>query len=77
MRKKRERFWMLAGWLLLLSGCIHLLLDWLRYNASFNSAPFSLWVLLNGIYFGIPAGICFLMWWILRKRDKTRKDEIQ
>ena len=32
-------------------------LDWHTYNTTLNSAPFRLWVLVNVIYFLLPAAV--------------------
>lgn len=42
--------------------------DYKRYSASLNSAPFSLWILVNAIYFVLPALIVFLLGIVLKKR---------
>ena len=31
--------------------------DWHTYNTTLNSAPFRLWILVNAIYFLLPAAV--------------------
>ena len=68
-RKAYEK-WLLAAGTFVICGCVHLFFDWLQYSSTLNSAPFSLWVAVNGIGFGIPAAICLLIGLILWKRAK-------
>ena len=42
--------------------------DWVTYNSTLNSAPFYLWILVDGIFLLIPAGILFLIGWLLKKK---------
>ena len=71
-RLDRLMFW-ISG-ILLGTGCIHLYLDWIHYNVTLNSAPFSLWILTNGVSFGIPAFCCLIIGLVIKRRKK-RKDE--
>lgn len=32
-------------------------LDWHTYNTTLNSAPFRLWILVNAVYFLLPAAV--------------------
>ena len=61
--------------MILVIGCIHLYLDWLQYDATLNSAPFSLWILTNGICFGILSLICLIVGLALKGREIERKDK--
>ena len=36
-------------------------MEWQRYSDSLNSAPFSVTILVNAVYFGIPGVIFFLI----------------
>lgn len=43
-------------------------LDWHTYTTTLNSAPFRYWVLINGIYFLLPAGICATVGAVLKRK---------
>ncbi len=43
-------------------------IDYLQYSSIHNSAPFYLWILVNALYFIIPAIIIFIIGNIIRKR---------
>ena len=76
MRKRQAWLcWAGASVALLAAGCIHLLFDWLSYSSTLNSAPFSLWILLNAVGFGVPAALCALIAWILWRKSEIRKDD--
>ena len=60
-------------------GCNHSLetedalktvIDYLQYDEMVNSAPFYLWVVVNGIHFIIPAVILFVIGIVIGKRKK-------
>lgn len=42
--------------------------DYIRYSPIKNSAPFSAWVLMNVLYFIIPAIIVFVIGVIVKKK---------
>ena len=46
-------------------------LDYPAYLKSFTSAPFSVWVMMNAIYFVLPALIVFLLAWHMGKKSQT------
>ena len=43
--------------------------DYSNYSAIENSAPFSAWVLVNALYFIIPAIIVFVVGLIVKKKQ--------
>ena len=53
--------------LLILGFLINTILDYSRYNSTLNSAPFSLWIMVNAIYFLVPAMIAFIIGLVLKK----------
>ncbi len=74
MKNNRYKLWFWVSGILLVGGCIHLYMDWLQYDSMLNSAPFSLWVAVNAIVFGIPALICLIVGLAVR-HCKNRKDD--
>ena len=75
MKNYQKWFWIAAAFLI--CGSIHLLFDWIKYNNTLNSAPFSLWIVVNAVFFGSAALICLIVGWILQKKSKNRKDDTQ
>ena len=56
--------------LLVLAFLVKTGLDWHTYNTTLNSAPFRYWVLVNGVYFLLPAGVTAAISWMRgRKKD--------
>jgi hypothetical protein len=43
--------------ILVLAFLVNTGLDWHTYHTTLNSAPFRYWVLVNAVYFLLPAGI--------------------
>ena len=73
---KRWNLWYLISGILQLSCVIHILIDWLRYCDSLNSAPFSLIVWVNVLCFGVPAAVGFLigLYWEKRRKDDSHEN---
>ena len=47
---------------------IKTVIDYSKYASTFNSAPFSLWVCVNAVYFILPAVIILVVGVVLRKK---------
>ena len=56
--------------LLFLGFIINTILDYSRYNSTLNSAPFYIWIIVNMIYFLVPAITAFTIGVVLRKKQK-------
>jgi uncharacterized membrane protein YphA (DoxX/SURF4 family) len=72
-RKMYHYFFIMAG-TMLLCGCIRLLVDWLQYSSTLNSAPFSVWILVIGTTYGGAALLCVVIGLLLRRTERMRKD---
>ena len=59
--------------LLLLGFAVNTAIDYSRYNSTLNSAPFSVWVLVNAICFVVPAAIVLAVGLVLRKKRSGKK----
>ena len=57
-----------ASALLIIAFIIKLVRDYIVYKTTLNSAPFYLWVLVDSIYFLVPAIIFALIGYILKKK---------
>ena len=57
-----------ASVLLFVGFIINTIIDYGRYNSTLNSAPFYLWIIVNGICFIVPAIIGLII------KKKIRKD---
>ena len=57
--------------LLVIGFIINTIIDYGRYNTTLNSAPFYMWVIVNAIYFIVPALISFVVGLIIKKKAKT------
>ena len=56
--------------LLFFGFIINTILDYSRYNSTLNSAPFYIWIIVNMIYFLVPAITAFTIGVVLRKEQK-------
>ena len=56
--------------LLFFGFIINTILDYSRYNSTLNSAPFYIWIIVNMIYFLVPAITAFTIGVVLRKKQK-------
>ena len=56
--------------LMVLGFVVKTIIDYSRYNSTLNSAPFSVWILANAIYFGVPAIIGLVGGLIVKNRIK-------
>lgn len=58
MKVKTISFALFAGSALFINGfVVKTLIDWRYYTHSVNSAPFDLWIVINALYFIVPAVI--------------------
>lgn len=60
-----------AALLLLLAFCADTCLDYISYNTTMNSAPFSAFVLVNALLFLLPDLICLFLGYFFKKKDKS------
>ena len=72
---KRWNLWYLASGIVQVACVVHILLEWRRYSEALNSAPFSVTILVNGVCFGIPAAILFLIGLFLEIKRKDDSHE--
>ncbi len=56
-----------VGILLVIVFIVKSCIDYSNYSID-NSAPFSVWIMINALYFIIPAIIFFISGFIIRKR---------
>ena len=69
---KKLHWWklcLLVGILLIIVFIIAVIRDYAAYNTTLNSAPFSLWIWVNGICYLLPAAILFLAAFLLKKKQ--------
>ena len=57
--------------LLVIGFIINTIIDYSRYNSTLNSAPFYLWIIVNAIYFIVPAIIALIVGLVIKKKTKT------
>ena len=69
---KQWNLWYLASGIVQVACAVQILLEWRRYSEALNSTPFSVTILVNGVCFGIPAAILFLIGLFL---EMKRKDD--
>jgi hypothetical protein len=54
--------------LLMIAFFVKSIVDYVQYSSSLNSAPFYIWIVVNAIYFIVPAMIVFVIGIIMKKR---------
>ena len=62
-----------AAVLMVLGFCIHLAVDYCQYCSTLNSAPFSVWILVDSILWLIPAALAFTAGYIAKKRKLSKE----
>ena len=63
-----------AAVLMVLGFGIHTLIDYFRYDAVLNSAPFRLWIYVNAMLWLIPALLAFLAGFIANKKLSKKEN---
>ena len=65
-----------ASILMMIGFCIHVIVDYVQYNSTLNSAPFWLWIAVDALLWLLPALLAFLAGWIvsrkLRNKEKSK-----
>lgn len=61
--------------LLVIGFAVNTLIDYSRYNATLNSAPFSLWIWVNAICYLLPGAIALVIGLVIGKRRKANKEK--
>ena len=69
MKKKLPMLSNVISAVLVIVFVIKCLIDYKQYLASYGSAPFSVWIMVNALYFLIPAVIVFGVGFIVKKRQ--------
>ena len=62
-----------ASALMVLGFVVHLLVDYCRYQKTFTSAPFWIWILVDALVWLIPALLAFLAG-LIAKRKLSKKE---
>lgn len=57
--------------LLLLGFIIKTIIDYSKYCSTLNSAPFYIWIIMNVIYFIVPAIVAFTIGAVLKKKRQA------
>ena len=57
-----------ASVLMVLGFCIDTALGWYKYNTTLNSAPFWVWVLVDGALWLLPALVAFIAGFVAKRR---------
>ena len=60
-----------VGGILFLAFLVHTAVDYVRYNDMLTAAPFSVWILVNGICFTVPAMIALAVGLVIRKKQNS------
>ena len=71
----------MAAFIFLLSFLLKLGRDWVVYDATLNSAPFTIWIIADSIEYLLPAGSVFLIGRFLKaaqeKKTQTDSDNVR
>ena len=58
---------------MVLMFAIHVTVDYLQYSSTLNSAPFTVWILVDGMLWLIPAALAFAAGIVAKKRMKRKE----
>lgn len=62
-----------ASALMVLGFCIHVLIDYHKYNTTLNSAPFWIWIAVDALVWLLPALLAFLAGLIVSKKLRNKE----
>lgn len=62
-----------ASVLMVLGFCIHLIVDYHKYNTTLNSAPFWVWICVDAVVWLIPAVLAALAGLIAKKKITNKE----
>ena len=62
-----------AAVLMVLGFCIHVTVDYCQYSSTLNSAPFTVWILVDSLLWLIPAALAFAAGHIAKKRKMSKE----
>ena len=65
---KKPKFWFILSAILVVVYLVKIPLDYHVYSTTLNSAPFWVWLLVNAVYFLIPALIALVIGWIMGRK---------
>lgn len=74
-KKKIIKFCNIAAVVLILGFLLNLVRDWFVYHTTLNSAPFYLWVIVDAVYFLLPAACVFLAGRFVQAKNQKNKQE--
>lgn len=63
-----------ASVLMVIGFCINVIVDYHTYCTTLNSAPFRLWVLVDGLLWLIPALLAFLAGLIVSQKMRNKEN---
>lgn len=69
MKKKIPMICNLVSIVLLIVFIIKSIVDYNQYSTTLNSAPFYVWILVNALYFIIPAIVMSVIGFIMKKKQ--------
>ena len=65
-----------ASVLMVLGFVIHLVVDYYKYSATLNSAPFWIWIVVDALIWLIPAALALIAGYVAKKKmiskEKTK-----
>ena len=59
--------------LMVLGFCVHVTVDYCQYSSTLNSAPFTVWILVDSLLWLIPAALAFTAGHIAKKRNMSKE----
>lgn len=68
MKKKAFMICNIVSITLVIAFVVKTIVNYIQYPTTFTSAPFYLWVLVNALYFIIPAIVVFAVGLIIKKK---------
>ena len=76
--KKTKTYRLLYGAaaLMTLGFCVNLVVDYHQYSTTLNSAPFTVWILVDALIWLVPATLAVIAGYVAKKR-KLGKEKMQ
>lgn len=73
MKEKLSKLFLGLSLVLIIIFIIWLVIDYINYDTSSNSAPFYAYILIRSLEFILPSLILFVISIVLRKREKNER----
>lgn len=70
MNKNNMSIYSIVSIILVIVYIVKSIVDYIQYSPLVNSAPYYVWLIINALYFLVPAFIIYIIGVVIKKRKK-------